>query len=341
MSDPKSGISDVRHDDDESLLTTLGRRRFLSGGAVAGSIAVAGCLDGEPTDEDPDSEDADGDESGDGDADIEDGDADGGDEDDEYETLEDELVAVIDAYVEAASEGDTDAVDDVVHSLNPLNPAEWEEDGWEFQGGDDDEVGDYETELLTEDGTIDDIFELEAAEFWFAEVNLEDEIGGEQIAMVEIEEADGTETQDTAVWVFVPEDGEWRVLFQGVRDETPEDPESVFEPEIIDEDDAVVEEIDWEFDQEMGDGDDGEDDLGLFEDLEWAQVTLTDVPGIDADAVRIESTIEDSSFEFTEGWSGAWANVGLHAEGDQIVVTVVENGDETVVHREHFRPDSE
>lgn len=234
---------------------------------------------------------------------------------------------MIDAYVEAAANEDTETIAELTHSSNPFDPAQMEEEGWEFQGGG--EAGDYDAEVVTEDGSIEDVLELEGAEFWFSEDHLEDEIGGEEIATVELESADDPAT---AVWVLVTEDDEWRVFYIGEVDDTPDDPREVFEAEIIDEDDTVVEEVDWEFEQENG----------FSDDVEWARVRLTDDPGLEAERVVVESTIEGSEFELfgeePNSWTGSYVNVSFHAEGDQIVVTAVDDGEETVVHREHYLP---
>lgn len=116
-------------------------------------------------------------------------------------------------------------------------------------------------------------------------------------------------------------------------DDAPDDPEDAFEDPIVDENGDVVEEVDWEFDQETG---------GQASDVEWARVVLTDSPGVEADTVRVESTIAEWEFELSgegrNGWAGSWVNVGLHPDGDQVVVTIVDDGSEEVVHRVHYDP---
>ncbi|MCU4743084.1 hypothetical protein [Natronoglomus mannanivorans] len=339
----------------------LGRRRVLHAGSVAALTAVAGCL----SDSDDDSNTGNGDSSAATEGDPDENDSDTDPEPDEGESEPDRDVGpldVVDTYLEAAADGDADAIDEVMHSSSPLNPADWEEEGWEFRGGDGETIDsdEYETEILTEDGTVDDIFDLETAAFWFDEDELEAEIGDEEIALVELEEdveaaeTDGSEA-GTSLWVLVTEADEWRVLIMGEEDDTPDDLEAAFEPEIIDEAADVVEEVDWDFeqaDQGQGQGRDGEDENGnenededgLFDDLEWAQVVLTDDPGLEADRVVIESTIEGSEFEIygddSNAWANSYANITFDPDGDQIVVTAVQNGDETVVHREHYEPES-
>lgn len=69
---------------------------------------------------------------------------------------------------------------------------------------------------------------------------------------------------------------------------------------------------------------------------------LTDSAAIDAETVRIESTIEGWETEFygegSNAWTSAYANVALHPDGDQIVVTAITIDTEEIVHREHYDP---
>lgn len=317
-----------RQSDDEQPLYHTERRRILQVGAAAVLAGVAGCVDDEGVN---------GDEENGGDsANGEDDDTDGGndddtgtgDEDDETTEQRDTPTEVVDTYLAAALDEDTEAMDAVIHSENPFNPAEWEDDEWEFEA--DGEPGEYDAELVTNDGDIEDVFAIEAAEFWFDREDVSDLLEDSEVAVVEVNDPEGYETGQ---YVLVTEDGEWRVFLVGEEDDIPDDPEEAFDPEILDEDEAVVAEIDWDFEQ---------DDEGFSENTEWAQVALTDDPGIEADRIRIESTIDGSEFEFygeePNSWSGNWANISLHGEGDQIVVTAIQDGEEEIVHREHYRP---
>ncbi|OLZ41501.1 hypothetical protein A6E15_11115 [Natrinema saccharevitans] len=302
------------------------RRRYLTVLGVLGTTGLAGCL----SDDSRNSDDGNGTNDDDGsDTNAE------SNSDDEVPVSE-----VIDSYFEAAAAEDTEALAETVHTSSPLHPDGWEEDGWEFQGDRYEDIEDYDTEMVTADGSVDDIRKLEAAQFWFQETDLEEEIGSEDIALVDVE-VDGLETDGPERWVLVTEDDEWRLFFRGVVDDTPDDPNEAFEEPIEDEDNDVVKEIDWDYEQEGGDG--------TPSDAEWARVDLTDSPGIDAETVRIESTIADTELEFyndSEGelstsWAGNWGAVELNPDGDQIVVTAVQNGTEEVVHREHYLPDED
>lgn len=295
-----------------------------------GTAALAGCLGDVDT--------IVGDENGSNDG--TESDDDGSEEDEKSEgdngsNSDTEVVAAVDAYFEAAAAEDTDALAEIVHSSSPLHPSGWEEDGWEFSGGE--EIDAYDTDVVTTDGSIEAIRELESAEFWFQETDLEDEIGDADIALVDVD-GDGSDADEPERWVLVTEDDEWRVFFRGVVDDTPEDPEEAFEEPIEDEDNDVVADIDWDFEQEGG-----------TDETEWARVDLTDSPGIEAETVRIESTIAGTELEFyTESdgemsttWAGSWGAVELNPDGDQIVVTAIRDGTEEIVHREHYLPEED
>lgn len=336
---PTPPTQSPRRSERERTDTHLRRRRLLGAGTAATIAAVAGCLsDDDPSDDEGNETDepdgADGDPDGDGDADE------GNEADDETELFE-----AIDAYLEAAADSDTDALADVIHSASPLHPEAWEEDSWEFQGGTEDgeDVDPFEGEVVTADGTVEDILEFESASFWFEEEQLREEIGDEDIALVEADDdwlaANGDPASEadleSATWVLVTEDDEWRVFFIGAEEaEPPANPEEAFEEEIIDEDDDVVEEIDWEYDSPTS-------------DVPQAAVVLTDSRGIDAERVRVESTIAGGrneaydDEEFGATWTGLTLYVQFDPDGDQIVVTAVQDDEETVVHREHYRPDAE
>ena len=303
-------------------------------------LAVAGCLDSLEMDS--------SDDSNGGSEDSPDADSNDGSDDDS-----DGPVAVVEDYLAAAANDDPEAMSKHSHDLHPFDPQEWEEDGWEFQGGDEDEVPEYDTDLRTEDGSVDDILELEGAQFWFQDVDLEAELEDESIAVVEIETDDPAE--DGGRWVLVTENDEWQVLFQGSIDETPDDPEEAFEEPIEDEADDVVVEIDWEYERpdfgtdddeadadNEADGTDGTDETEF--EVTQAAVVLTESPGIEAYAVRAESAIAGGSMETYDpdeepgGWANSRIFVQYDPDGDQITVTAISDDEETVVHREQYEP---
>ena len=291
----------------------MDRRTYLVSSGIGASALLAGCIDeftvGDSNDDEPN-----------------DGDDEPGPE------------TAIDAYLEAAADEDVDAAAEAVHSASPLREL-IEEDG-ELDDVDPDDLAALsreESEVVVEDAGVEAFMNLEGGPLFFEENDLEELLAAEEAVVIE-----ATITPEHVVdadrWAVVTDDGEWRVFWTGEDDEPPENPEEAFDEPIADEDGDVVAEIDYDVDP-VDDPDDSDDPVW---DGAWAQVVLTDSPGIEADAVRIESTIAGSEFE-TYGeepgaWSGSWANVQLNPTGDQIVVTAVRDDTETVVHREHYEP---
>ena len=134
--------------------TTVSRRRALHVGLVP-IVSIAGCLNteslGDPTDGGGDESDND-DESDDseGNATNDDADTEG-----ESADPEEELLSVVYAFLEAAVEEDLDRMSELSHSNNPLDPAVWTEDGWEFRGGGDEEdLKGIDAEVVNDDATV-------------------------------------------------------------------------------------------------------------------------------------------------------------------------------------------
>ena len=317
-------------DTNRTAESTVSRRRLLQSGLVT-TVLIAGCLDDDPS-SDPSNESGSDDELGEQTTDDE-AENDGDTEEDDSDS-DDNPLSVVYAFLEAAVEEDVDQMSELSHSHNPLDPAAWVEDGWEFRGGgDEEEIEEIEAEVIDSDATVTDLFELEGAEFWFEKEEFAETLDDADMAMVEITAEDPTE--DDMVWMLATEDGEWRYLFAASVDDTPDDPEEAFEEPIEDEDDDVVVEIDWEYDSPTS-------------DVPQAAVVLTDERGIDANRIEIESTIEGASSgavdrdddEFTATWEDITLYVPYHTDGDQIVVTAIneEENESTVVHREHYVP---
>lgn len=309
-------------------LDRLSRRSALRIGLAASVVPLAGCTsegvdDGSSNNATTD----DGNQSND----VEEGNAEKVAETDPDE----QFVAVIDTYLQAATEEDIETMSEISHSLNPLDPAAWVEDGWEFRGSDEDEeIGEYDIEVRTEEGSIDDILALEGVKFWFERDDLTAELDNEDIALLEVHPEDSTEGEAN-VWVLATEDGEWKYLFSAPIDDTPDDPEEAFEEPIEDANGDVVEEIDWEYDSPTS-------------DVPQAAVVLTDERGVDAGRIRAESTIAGASTEaydqgnedFTATWTSVTLYIQFDPDGDQIVVTAIdeEDDEEWIVHREHYLP---
>lgn len=302
-------------------LRATDRRTVLVAAGTAVSTLLAGCseVSSQLTDDD-------GNESDDANE-SDDGTASGPDEETARTVIED--------YLDAAAAGDTEAMAAVLHTSSPLHPDHWDDSEWEFQTGPYEDVGGVTVDQVNAEATASDVADLEGADLWFPDEELDDAIGSGEVATVDAA-VEGLDTEPQNVWVLVTEDGEWQLFLISARDDTPEDPEEALEEPIRDEDGDVVERVDWDYDQE---------DPQV--DGEWARVVLTEDPGVEADAVRIESTIAGSETEFytpadaeqsTPSWPGSWASVRLNPAGDQIVVTAIDDGEETVVHRVHYDP---
>lgn len=301
----------------------MDRRRYLAAAGALGIAGLAGCFGGDGDDGDEGaSDDDDGvtDESNGDD----DGEADAGPAADPVET--------IDAFLEAAVAEDVGAMDELLHGSSPLRDLLATQGPPEFEDVDDVERG--ETDVVVEDASVEDVLELEAPSFLLDEAALETVVAEEDVVVVETElETSAALEGDT--WVLATEDDEWRVFWVGGRAEPPDDPEGAFAEPIEDEANDVVADVEYDVDP----GDDADDE---FPDADFARVTLTDSPGTDADAVRIESTIAGDETELAGdepgAWAGSWATVALHPDGDQLVVTAIQDGTGEVVHRERYDP---
>jgi len=83
-------------------------------------------------------------------------------------------------------------------------------------------------------------------------------------------------------------------------------------------------------------------------DIPQAAVVLTDERGIEANRFEVESTIEGASNatfdqdddEFEANWEGITLYVPYNEDGDQIVVTAINEAEDEseIVHREHYEP---
>jgi len=317
--------------------TTVSRRRAVQVGLIT-AFSLSGCLTNEPPADQNGSSDNEVDSSSDEQRDetTDNETEDNADENQDNDTdPSDGPLSAVRTFLQAAVDEDIDQMSEVSHSHNPLDPAVWVEDGWEFRGGGDEEdLDEIEMEVIDDDATIADVFELEGAEFWFEEEDLDETLDSEDLATVEVTAEDPTE--DDMVWVMATEDGEWRYLFAAAIDDTPDDPEEAFEEPIEDENDDVVVEINW-------------DHESATSDVPQAAVVITEERGIDANRIKIESTIEGASTEvfdrdddeFTATWDGGHTlYIAYDTDGDQIVVTAIneKENESEVVHREHYEP---
>ena len=299
------------------------RRRYLAAAGALGIAGFAGCFGDEGDDGDEGTSDGDDGVTGESNGD-DDGESDAGPAADPVET--------IDAFLEAAVAEDVDAMDELLHGSSPLRDLLATQGPPEFEDVDDLERG--ETAVVVEDASAEDVLELEGASMFVDRDALETVVADEDVVVVETDlETSAALEGDT--WVLATEDDEWRVFWVGSRAETPADPAEAFDDPLEDDANDVV--ADLEYGVEPADDVDDE-----FSDADFARVTLTDSPGIDADAVLIESTIAGDETELAGdepgAWAGSWATVALHPDGDQLVVTALSDGTGEVVHRERYEP---
>jgi len=308
------------------------RRNCLLVAKSLGLAALAGCLE---TDSEPSSESVTASTSGSTDGDE------GTSRSEPTDSAPTDTVAgtpaaTIGAYFQAVSTEDTDALRDTLHSESPfVDTVEAGEVVFPETNTADDFDPDT-AETVGTDPTVEAVLEFEAASFVFDEASLESVLTTNSGVLVEAA-AEPTNLAQGKTWIVLPESGEWRVFWVGRRPDIPDTPSDVFDEPIEDTDNDVVESVDWDYDQETD---------GAVANVAWVRVNLTDAPGLDAETVRVESTIEGWETELSggedelNGWAGSWANVALHEDGDQLVVTAISGDTETVVHRVHYEPES-
>jgi len=281
------------------------RRELIAAFSTLGTAGVAGCLDRlegaqEPTD--------DGDDAEDGES---------GNEDGPTETVEEHVAAAVDR--------DWEAMEETTHTVHPvdyLEVAEDADDGAEIGPEGD---GDPEAEVIEKDLTADDVLGVREADLFFEETVVEDALEGERTALVRSEDPD---SDGTSLWVLVTEDGDWRILWQGEE----------FEPEIPDDETDIdaVDKIEYKV-----------DDMGEFGDAYHARVHFSEDADVGVDRVRVVSTESEGEAEI---WSddGDTLDLGRNINhllvevdpgGDEVIVMVTVDGEESVVHRDEVTDD--
>lgn len=331
------------------------RRTYLVGTGTTLSALLAGCTDrlsgDDSTDDTPDDDSLEGDdspgsddspdenddgESGDNHGDSDDQQDAGAEQDSEedipddeerVEVVADSPQAAVESYIAASSAEDEDAIAEVMHSEAPLNPDNLENVGFGFEPFDavrPEQVAFLETEFEV---PADRILELEQATFWFEDADLS-EMVGDTVTLVTVETGHDEIDRELDTWVLSRESEQWRVFYVGT-DEIPElDLEDLREPAIRDEEGEIVASVEWDVEPYV---DDFEPDDPLVD------VQLVDSPEREADAIRIETAVAGGNMEFPGHISGSGA-IEFDPDGDQLEVIVVANGEETVVHREHYEP---
>lgn len=223
------------------------RRRFLTALGTAGAATLAGCIGGgDDVANGADDETGNGTDDGtDGDTPTEAGTDNGGDASGDLG----DPGAVVESFLTAAAEQDVDAAAALLHPSHPFHPDNLD-DEMEFERS----LGDVtattvDTELLTEDVTVDTVTErVTGAEFFFDEAQLTEVLDDGRSALVEAT-ATGGERPLEYLSVVASHDGEWRILWQGEATDTTE-PTQTAVVEVTD--DGKTEEIHRERHPQVG-----------------------------------------------------------------------------------------
>ncbi len=296
----------------------MNRRRYIAVGGTVVATALAGCVSELGTGDD--------DENGDdGNGDDDNGDENGTDDEGTGDEKHD-AVRAFESYMDAAQDEDLETVSELTHTANPFDPLEMAEAAEEdedttftFEG---DHIVDYEVELADEAYDPEDVHDHPYAEFWFEDVDLDEHLEGEEAALVAVETEiaeDGEQLFEEDTQIMLTEDGEWRHFFEYT--EPPEIPDD----EPVDDRDPIE---------------------GLEFDVDEERVTIDIDQSTDADEViayssslETESSVYRPDEDDGDGrFPANWFTSGFDPEGDEIVVTILVDGEELVVHREAYEP---
>lgn len=326
------------------------RRRYLAAVSTVGVGVLAGCVgddgtgggddtadetDEEATDDETDdggeadNDEADTPDSEETDTPDDEGEADGGDDepDEDGGDAEHEALAVFDAYVEAAEEEDLDGLATYMHSHHPFNPDNLDDDEREdvftFEPAD---IDGYERELVDEAFDTDDVRDVPGIEFWFAEsdVTLDEILDGEEAVLVETTHEtseDDEAVEETEQLILLTEGDDWRVFFPY------EEPSDVPEGEPVDDEEyRIVDRIEYDTETEV------------------ATIHVSDTGDIEAEElVAYSASLQQDSSVWSEDADTLpntnFFTVGFDPDGDEIVVTIRFEDDETVIYRETYEPD--
>ncbi|WP_254864524.1 hypothetical protein [Halovivax gelatinilyticus] len=254
-------------------------------------------------------------------------------------------VEAVETYIEAGQAGDEETMSDLAYDDSPVDPT-WIErmvdesdDDWEIQETEPASFENVDVELLETDVELAEVEHVEALEFWLEDEALE-LIDGDDTALVRTEwtdtDPDGygypDEVDEESHWVLFVDDGEWTILWTGPPQGTIDD----FREPVTDEEGRLVEAIEYDV-QELDE--DGE--MAAFidgDEIHTAEVTFVDDPDPDIDAARLESTIALGSGGVEPIGAAARFSVDLDPEGDELTVYAIVDGEEEVVHREHYEP---
>ncbi|WP_137289394.1 hypothetical protein [Natronorubrum halophilum] len=295
----------------------MDRRTYVAVVGTMASAGLAGCVG----------------ELGLGDDDENDDDANNGESDDGDEPsgdVEHGAVLTVEAYMEAGIDEDLEGMSETIHTHHPFDPVEMaaeaeENEDVEFTLGTDG-IDDYEVELADEGYETDEIYDISYVEFWFQEVDLEDVLEGEDAALVTVEtEATiaGETVTESETLIVLTEDGEWRVFL--TYEESTELPDG--EP-VDDKTYRVVDDLEF----------DAADETVRVDLVDSIDSSIEEIVAYSESRGRGSSVYEPEDSDDNYAIPATWFSSNFDPDGDEIVVTVVVDGEELVVCRETYEP---
>jgi hypothetical protein len=229
-------------------------------------------------------------------------------------------LTVIDDYTAAASEGDLDALARTMHSAHPFNPdnlSEEERENLDFESR---RAEAYERELVDPAFGTEDVVAALSDSSVFDGGTVSDLVAGERATLVEVRYgADGDDTETVERLIMLTEDGKWRVFWTyGQRETLPEgSADGTYD---------IVDGLEYDTEDER------------------VRVNMSGVGEITAEEVTVYT---ESAGEGNRAWAPdsetlpdvMYLTAPFDPSGDEVVVTITVDGDETVVYREAYSPE--
>lgn len=243
-------------------------------------------------------------------------------------TREQRILATVDAYFEAATQEDLDAIAEYMHSSHPFNPDNLDEENRENFEFEHSGVENYERELVAEEFSTENVRNASSVAAWFenSDVSLDEVLDGERAALVQVKfEATGNEGTDqtTEQFIMLTDDGQWRVFLPYQA------PVEIPEGELTDTKEYQV-----------------VDGIEYNTETERARISVSGTGNIEAERLVAYSTSLQTE-------NGVWSDdsrtlpdvnyftTGFDPTGDEIVVTLrMYDDEELVVYRDQYRSGS-
>ena len=230
-------------------------------------------------------------------------------------------LTIVEEYITAATEQDIAAVAKYMHSAHPFNPdnlSDEETQDIEFSVA---PAGEYELERADEAFDIEALRAELSASPWFedSDGSIAEITDGERTTLVEVVTDGGADSAvtETTQLIMLTENGKWRVLLPYDQStNVPDDAGGTGEYQVVDH---------IEYDTETG----------------RAKVYFSGVGEVTAEELTVysESLGEDSRLwsEDSDTLPGVtFVTAPFDTDGDQLIVTVTVDGEETVIYRDQY-----